>query len=212
MKCCAAKLSGNPHRYLVASVYGATCFVVFSSLSIYFGCSPLCEDSHASETNIESGTGSGADDRGDIDIWGVAAIATFLWESIFDSRLEPSLNDTIFFGKTIVNTRTVILRMGPGILEPFSLSASLAKHQILVINGRTGAKTTEAAEWLDRMKRREDVEFLTVVLLGTEMCENDWIMRRLKKHGSFIDTLFLVYDNESVDVESVYQWPLGPAT
>ena len=56
------------------------------------------------------------------------------------------------------------------------------------------------------------VSHVAVVLLGSEQCTNDWISPYLRRHGGFVDVLFLVYDSPWVNDKDVFQWPLGVAT
>ncbi|XP_072408006.1 ribitol-5-phosphate xylosyltransferase 1 isoform X4 [Chiloscyllium punctatum] len=89
------------------------------------------------------------------------------------------------------------------------------ENVVLVLNGREEGKIKFATQWLHYVQtllQTHKLQHVAVVLLGNEQCENGWIEPYLKKHGGFIDLIFLVYDSPWVNEEDVYQWPLGVAT
>ena len=86
---------------------------------------------------------------------------------------------------------------------------------VLVVNGREQSKVTVAQEWLrylGEQVRGGGVTEAALVLLGNERCENDWLRPFLRKHGGFVEPVFLVYDSQWTDEHTVFQWPLGVAT
>lgn len=86
---------------------------------------------------------------------------------------------------------------------------------VLVLNGREQQKISYATRWLQHVQtlmQFHAVNRVAVVLLGSERCTNDWISPYLRRHGGFVDLLFLVYDSPWVNDKDVFQWPLGVAT
>lgn len=86
---------------------------------------------------------------------------------------------------------------------------------VLVLNGREQQKMSYSTQWLQHAQalvQAHTVSHVAVVLLGSEQCTNDWISPYLRRHGGFVDVLFLVYDSPWVNDKDVFQWPLGVAT
>lgn len=86
---------------------------------------------------------------------------------------------------------------------------------VLVLNGREQQKISYSTQWLQHahaLVQAHTVTHVAVVLLGSEQCTNDWISPYLRRHGGFVDVLFLVYDSPWVNDKDVFQWPLGVAT
>ncbi|ROL43399.1 UDP-D-xylose:ribitol-5-phosphate beta1,4-xylosyltransferase [Anabarilius grahami] len=86
---------------------------------------------------------------------------------------------------------------------------------VLVLNGREQQKISYSIQWLQHVQglvQARTVSRVAVVLLGNERCNNDWISPYLKRHGGFVDLLFLVYDSLWVNDKDIFQWPLGVAT
>ncbi|XP_042191349.1 ribitol-5-phosphate xylosyltransferase 1 [Callorhinchus milii] len=149
-----------------------------------------------------------------VQIWGKAAIGLYLWHHILGGQLSPGdvaaqwrqgeLND----GNLHFSFYT-----GPAVV-PGHIPLD-AESLVLVLNGREEGKIMFATQWLQYVQtllQTHKLQHVAVVLLGNEQCNNQWIEPYLKKHGGFVDLLFLVYDSLWVNEEDVYQWPLGVAT
>lgn len=90
-----------------------------------------------------------------------------------------------------------------------------AEHVVLVLNGRERAKVAYATQWLryaQTLLETHKIRHLAVVLLGSESCNNAWILPYLKRNGGFVNLLFVTYDYAFVNEEDIFQWPLGVAT
>ncbi|NXW43332.1 RXLT1 xylosyltransferase, partial [Nyctiprogne leucopyga] len=149
-----------------------------------------------------------------VQIWGKAAIGLYLWEHIFGEHLQPSdltaqwREGSQKAGKTYFSFIT-----GPSVVPGyFSVEA---ENVVLVLNGREKAKITYATQWLryaQTLIQTQRIQHLAVVLLGNEQCNNEWIQPYLKRHGGFVNLLFVTYDYAMVNEEDIFQWPLGVAT
>jgi hypothetical protein len=191
-------------------VFAITVIVaLFASSLLHISRLPECEN--PVQTERAGGSGYVTADPDGCDIWGAAAIATFLWESIFAGSLSPSPDGTTMIGEASVHDRQVTFRTGPGLHTSF-LAAKLSRNQIFVLNGRSPEKISESTAWVEQMEELPESHLNVVVWLGTEACENTWILSKLRKNGGFVDSLFIVYDDGEVDGETIYQWPLGTAT
>ncbi|XP_048405353.2 ribitol-5-phosphate xylosyltransferase 1 isoform X2 [Stegostoma tigrinum] len=149
-----------------------------------------------------------------VQIWGKAAIGLYLWQHILGGQLTP--NDvTAQWREGQLKAGNLHLSFCTG---PTAVPGNIpldTENVVLVLNGREGGKIKFATQWLHYVQtllRTNKLQHVAVVLLGNEKCENDWIEPYLKKHGGFIDLIFLVYDSPWVNEEDVYQWPLGVAT
>ncbi|XP_076127613.1 ribitol-5-phosphate xylosyltransferase 1 isoform X1 [Alosa pseudoharengus] len=149
-----------------------------------------------------------------VQIWGKAAIGLYLWEHILEGPLNPTdktgqwREGEIQSGKINFSFYT-----GPAVVQghiPVDTDSV-----VLVLNGREQQKISYSTQWLQHAQALVQAHTLThvaVVLLGSEQCTNDWISPYLRRHGGFIDVLFLVYDSPWVNDKDVFQWPLGVAT
>ncbi|XP_041113991.1 ribitol-5-phosphate xylosyltransferase 1 isoform X1 [Polyodon spathula] len=149
-----------------------------------------------------------------VQIWGKAAIGLYLWEHILEGQLEPA--------DAAAQWREGELRSGKLHFSFYTGPAVVPGHipldtdsVLLVLNGREEQKISYATQWLQHVQtlvQAHQVLHVAVVLLGNEQCNNNWIEPYLRKHGGFVDLLFLVYDSPWVNEKDVYQWPLGVAT
>ncbi|XP_020382908.1 ribitol-5-phosphate xylosyltransferase 1 isoform X3 [Rhincodon typus] len=149
-----------------------------------------------------------------VQIWGKAAIGLYLWQHILGGQLTP--NDvTAHWREGQLKAGNLHLSFCTG---PTAVPGNIpldTENVVLVLNGREEEKIKFATQWLHYVQtllQTNKLQHVAVVLLGNEKCENDWIEPYLKKHGGFIDLIFLVYDSPWVNEEDVYQWPLGVAT
>ncbi|KAG9490382.1 hypothetical protein GDO78_005972 [Eleutherodactylus coqui] len=149
-----------------------------------------------------------------VQIWGKAAIGHYLWQHILEGPLEP-VDDTAHWreGKLKTGRTSISFITGPAVVPGyFSVEA---ENVVLVLNGREEAKISFATQWLQYTQtliENHKLQHVAVVLLGSEQCNNNWILPYLKKNGGFVDVLYLVYDSTWINEEDVYQWPLGVAT
>ncbi|XP_074082328.1 ribitol-5-phosphate xylosyltransferase 1 [Macrotis lagotis] len=149
-----------------------------------------------------------------VQIWSKAAIGLYLWQHIFEGLLEPAdvtaqwREGSLKVGRTFFSFIT-----GPALLPGyFSIEMD---NVVLVLNGREDKKITFATQWLLYAKSLVEagkLQHVAVVLLGNELCDNTWINPHLKKHGGFVELLFVIYDSPWINEEDVFQWPLGVAT
>ncbi|XP_078075807.1 ribitol-5-phosphate xylosyltransferase 1 isoform X1 [Mustelus asterias] len=149
-----------------------------------------------------------------VQIWGKAAIGLYLWQHILGGQLTPS-DVTAHWREGELKAGNLHLRFctGPAVV-PGRIPLD-TENLVLVLNGREGGKIKFATQWLhyaQTLFQTHKLQHVAVVLLGNEECDNNWIEPYLKKHGGFIDLIFLVYDSRWVNEEDVYQWPLGVAT
>ncbi|XP_067906448.1 ribitol-5-phosphate xylosyltransferase 1 isoform X2 [Heterodontus francisci] len=149
-----------------------------------------------------------------VQIWGKAAIGLYLWQHILGGQLTPS-DVTAHWREGELKAGNLHFRFytGPAVV-PGHIPLD-TENLVLVLNGREERKIKFATQWLHYVQtllQTHKLQHVAVVLLGNEECDNDWIEPYLRKHGGFIELLFLVYDSLWVDKEDVYQWPLGVAT
>ncbi|KAL2093798.1 hypothetical protein ACEWY4_011110 [Coilia grayii] len=186
---------------------------------------PWEEDELAKETNIEQKRrdvfkeqldliAKSRPKRYKVQIWGKAAIGLYLWEHILEGPLNPTdktgqwREGEIQSGKINFSFYT-----GPAVVQghiPVDTDSV-----VLVLNGREQQKISYSTQWLQHAQaliQAHTLSHVAVVLLGSEQCTNDWISPYLRRHGGFVDVLFLVYDSPWVNDKDVFQWPLGVAT
>ncbi|XP_069843990.1 ribitol-5-phosphate xylosyltransferase 1 isoform X2 [Dipodomys merriami] len=149
-----------------------------------------------------------------VQIWGKAAIGLYLWEHIFEGLLDPTdVTAQWREGKSIVGKTHFSFITGPSVIPGyFSVDVN---NVVLVLNGRTKAKTFYATQWLlyaQNLVQTQQLQHLAVVLLGNEQCDNGWIMKFLKRNGGMVELLFITYDSPWVNDVDIFQWPLGVAT
>lgn len=146
-----------------------------------------------------------------IEIWGKAAIGLYLWEHIFNGKLEPKGDGSWSYGFRKVGNLKFKFRTGPWIV-PTTVPQDVT-HVVLVLNGREPTKVAAARAWLDALPSFRRLKGVAVVLLGDEACSaNTWLLPYLKSHGGRVSAAFIVYDTPLVDDVEVFQWPLGVAT
>ena len=145
-----------------------------------------------------------------VEIWGKAAVGLYLWQHIFEARLDNINGELekygeIQFDKIIIKFRTGML------ITPESIDRD-TKNAILVINGREPNKIKFARKWLDSLTAINSLENFGVLLLGNEQCDNDWLMPYMINRGGIIKFAFIIYDIPYADGKLFHSWPLGVAT
>ncbi|XP_050991865.1 ribitol-5-phosphate xylosyltransferase 1 isoform X1 [Labeo rohita] len=149
-----------------------------------------------------------------VQIWGKAAIGLYLWEHILEGPLNPPDKSSQWREGEIQSGKiNFSFYTGPAVVQGHvSLDTDSV---VLVLNGREQQKISYSIQWLQHVQglvQMRSVSRVAVVLLGNEQCSNDWIGPYLKRHGGFVDLLFLVYDSPWVNDKDIFQWPLGVAT
>ncbi|CAH6778617.1 ribitol-5-phosphate xylosyltransferase 1 [Phodopus roborovskii] len=173
------------------------------------------EQQHRIRTSLQEltkSTSGKAEHR--IQIWGKAAIGLYLWEHILEGTLDPTdVTAQWREGRSVIDRTEFSFITGPAVLPGFfSIDVDSV---VLVLNGREEAKIVHATQWLlytQNLIQTQKLRHLAVVLLGNERCDNDWIMKFLRRNGGFVDLLFITYDSPWVNGADVLQWPLGVAT
>ncbi|XP_049844449.1 ribitol-5-phosphate xylosyltransferase 1-like [Schistocerca gregaria] len=147
--------------------------------------------------------------RSNVEIWGKAAIAKYLWHHILDGKVENGEGGLVETGFKILHGINFTYRYGPGVIQ--TTVPSDVEKLVLVLNGRSEEKINVAKQWLDYVPLYKKLTHIAVVLLGDEGCSNDWLLPYMKSRGGRIDVAFLVYDSPLIDNVQFYQWPLGVA-
>ncbi|XP_013794648.1 transmembrane protein 5-like [Limulus polyphemus] len=153
----------------------------------------------------ESGTRSYS-----IEIWGKAAIGLYLWEHIFNGKLEKKMKGVWSYGYRKIENFKFKFRTGPGLI-PLKAPSDV-ENLILILNGRNEEKVTFAKVWLEFLPKLKYLKNVALVLLGNEQCHNDWLLPYMSFNGGRVNVTFLVYDSPLIDNVHFFQWPLGVAT
>lgn len=66
--------------------------------------------------------------------------------------------------------------------------------------------------WLDSLDAFPRLRNVALMLIGSEQCENSWVLPYMMSHGGRLRLLLVVYDTLLVDGREILQWPLGVAT
>ncbi|KAF6216314.1 hypothetical protein GE061_000655 [Apolygus lucorum] len=148
--------------------------------------------------------------RTTVHIVGKAAIADFLWFHILEGTVIEEANGFYRTGSIESDRFTFKFLSGPGYIQT-TIPRNI-EYLVLILNGRSDDKKQAALLWLDYLNVLTNLKGVGIVLLGDEQCQNDWILKYMRKHGGIIDVLFVVYDWKLVDNEDIFQWPLGVAT
>uniref|UniRef100_A0A671RW15 Transmembrane protein 5 n=1 Tax=Sinocyclocheilus anshuiensis TaxID=1608454 RepID=A0A671RW15_9TELE len=141
-------------------------------------------------------------------------LGLYLWEHILEGPLNPPDKSSQWREGEIQSGKiNFSFYTGPAVVQGHvSLDTDSV---VLVLNGREQQKISYSIQWLQHVQglvQMRSVSRVAVVLLGNEQCNNDWISPYLKRHGGFVDLLFLVYDSPWVNDKDIFQWPLGVAT
>ena len=100
--------------------------------------------------------------------------------------------------------------MGPGVHQ--SKTPQDVENLILVLNGRAPDKVDFTRTWLDYLVNYKELQNVALMIIGSEVCDNDWVLPYMASNGGLIKVLFLVYDGTIVNGKDILQWPLGVAT
>ncbi|RWS02412.1 hypothetical protein B4U79_03160, partial [Dinothrombium tinctorium] len=168
------------------------------------------------------------------EIWSKAAIGVYLWEHILKGAVDKRADREFYVhGFKKIGNFKIKFRSGPSLnvaslrqyltneakIKNFlsSKSKTVTKNIVLVINGRDEDKVKYSKSYLNElMSLRNDHNAdrfqIGLVMLGNENCFNNWIKPYLEKYGGIAKFLFIVYDWNAIDNESIFQWPLGVAT
>lgn len=143
-----------------------------------------------------------------VEVWGKASISMYFWIHIFKGPTQLK-----YTGYTVGNLTTDDFEMsfknGPSVVP--STVPLKVKYLVIILNGRAPDKIKFAKMWLDFLKSLSNLKRTVLLMLGSEQCENDWLLPYMKSRGGVIDVAFLVYDSLLVDDKEFYQWPLGVA-
>ena len=148
-----------------------------------------------------------------INIWGKAAIAEYLWVHIFEGTLSQVPGYLLYKGTIIIENIKISYTTGPSLIA--GTADTSIKDLIIIVNGRDQSKVKAAKVWLDVLVNKErfnQLRNLGLVLLGNELCENEWLWYYIDNFSMLIKFVFIVYDASVIDTRQVYQWPLGVAT
>ncbi|XP_014675367.1 PREDICTED: transmembrane protein 5-like [Priapulus caudatus] len=145
-----------------------------------------------------------------VEIWGKAAIGLYLWEHIFQGKLESKMEGTWSSGFRKVGNIKFVFRTGPGVIP--SKVPPNTEHVVLILNTRDEGKVEFARIWLDFLPKLRRLRLAIVILLGDERCRNDWLLPYMAMRGGLINYTYVVYDSPLVDDKNFFQWPLGVAT
>lgn len=147
-------------------------------------------------------------------IWGKAAIAEFFWLHIFQGSLVRDPRLLKYTGSMTIDKLKVSYTTGPS-LKVESADTSVT-DLVIVLNGREESKVNRAKKWLDALHDRRvfhKLRNLGIVLLGNEMCGNEWLWEYVESFAGLMKFIFIVYDVEEKQRPTVVrQWPLGVAT
>jgi len=145
-----------------------------------------------------------------VEIWGKAAIGHYLWEHVFQGKLNGKVQDGI--SSDALRFQNIILRFltGPGLNQ--NTVHSNVENVIIVLNGRDPSKLDIATSWLTHLARLPRLQNAGVLLLGNEQCDNRWLHRFMHLNGGPVKFAFIVYDSPEIDEQNFFQWPLGVAT
>ncbi|MCL4147880.1 UNVERIFIED_CONTAM: hypothetical protein GTU68_036609 [Idotea baltica] len=145
-----------------------------------------------------------------VEIWGKAAIASYLWEHILGgTKLVDPENPSIYLAQLSTPKCLLIYKEGPG-LQMHNISMK-ADPLVLVLNGRTQEKVLESKKWLAFIKETRPLLKVVLFLLGNEKCNNIWLQEFLYPQGP-VHGAFITYDVPTLDEKMTFQWPLGVAT
>ena len=86
------------------------------------------------------------------------------------------------------------------------------ENLLLVLNARAPDKVDFARAWLDNLDAFTRLRNVGLMLIGSEQCQNSWVLQYMKSHGGPLQFLLVVYDTLLVDGREILQWPLGVAT
>eukprot|EP00794_Sanderia_malayensis_P007850 gene7850-8699_t len=148
--------------------------------------------------------------RNTVVIWGKAAIGLYLWKHIFEAPLENVNGQLEQYGE--INIDDVNLKFRTGVMIKPETIDRTTQNAVLIINGREEKKIEFAKNWLESLKKFENLKNLGVILLGNEQCNNEWLMNYMITNGGMVKFAFIVYDIPYVDNKMFLQWPLGVAT
>ncbi|EDO34485.1 predicted protein [Nematostella vectensis] len=146
----------------------------------------------------------------DVEIWGKAGIALYLWEHVIQGDREQRLGGIWSYGKKEVGPFRFQFRTGPGV-APNKVPKE-TENLVLVLNGREPQKVEFAQAWLESLRFFSRLRNVAVILLGSETCANEWFLPYLKTYGGVVNVAFIIYDIPEKDERSIFQWPLGVAT
>lgn len=146
-----------------------------------------------------------------VEVWGKAAIGLYVWQHVFNGRMEPRAGGAWSYGFQRVGNIKFKFRTGPAIVP--STVPEDAMHVILILNGRTREKIEAAKAWLEALPSLPKLKKAAAIVLGDEACGgNLWLLPYMASRGGPLAAAFLVYDTALVDGLEFFQWPLGVAT
>lgn len=144
-----------------------------------------------------------------VEVWGKASLSLYLWKHILKGSVESLHNGFLNIGNLTLDSFELSFKNGPGFIQ--TTVPQNVEYLVLVLNGRSSNKVVNAKQWLMYLHKLKHLKKVCVLLLGSEECDNGWILPYMKSAGGTVDAAFLVYDSPLVDNREFYQWPLGVA-
>lgn len=148
-----------------------------------------------------------------INVWGKAAIAEYLWGHIFEGKLTKVSGLLLKRGSMTIDELRLAYTTGPSLIV--ETADKQVEELIIVLNGREQSKVELAKFWLDALTNKEmffNLRNLGIIILGNELCDNNWLSFYIDGFPNLVKFTAVVYDYTNFGTRPVYQWPLGVAT
>ncbi|XP_022081604.1 transmembrane protein 5-like isoform X2 [Acanthaster planci] len=168
------------------------------------------QNQRETQDNQNEGVNPSLKEENAVEIWSRAGVGQYTWEHILGASLEPRLGGVWSYGRKTEGNVTFTFRMGPGVV-PDKVPTEV-ENLLLVLNGRAPDKAEFARTWLDYLDAFPRLRDVALMLIGSEQCDNEWVLPYMASRGGPLRFLFVVYDTLRVDDAEIYQWPLGVAT
>ncbi|XP_071809882.1 ribitol-5-phosphate xylosyltransferase 1-like [Asterias amurensis] len=175
------------------------------------------KESNISKTHdvlLAKNTYSDAKEEHAVEIWSRAGVGQYTWEHILGATLETRQQAdsqyTLSYGYKKEGHIAFTFRTGHDVL-PSTVPRDV-ENLLLVLNARAPDKVDFARAWLDNLDAFTRLRNVGLMLIGSEQCQNSWVLQYMKSHGGPLRFLLVVYDTLLVDGREILQWPLGVAT
>lgn len=145
-----------------------------------------------------------------VEIYNQASVGEYLWNHVIEGKKELQFDGVTKLGNKSMSGLSFSYISGYLHIRPIISTASIV---VLVIDGSTRSKQSEAEKWLNSLTLAHIPGILLLVIQGNPDCgKNQWITNYISSNGGPAHAIFITRDSIITDNKQVFSWPLGVAT
>lgn len=148
-----------------------------------------------------------------VEIWSRSPLGEYLWNHLLEGKKQYVLRGRTQFGSKRIKNLNFTYHSGFDSNELPVRAVRPNQNLVLVIDGSTSSDRQEAERWLRQVVHSASPAVVILVVLGSEDCDNSWILPLLSANGGPVDAVFIARDGHlDRNNDQILQMPLGVST